>query len=89
MSLDSEISTVMGKDSVESVEFIDGLRVVRVVYDSQTFFQNWKHGAKEGTQEQQEEYYQEQLGVDWSLEEVTNRAIRNKGTYQAAIFNRF
>lgn len=88
MSLESEVESVLSHSSVERVEVEDNTSRVQVMYESHEFFREWPHGASEGTHKEQEDYFQEQFGVDWSLVEIETGSTRGGMDSQVAIFDR-
>lgn len=88
MSLESDINNILTTQGVERVEFGDSSTRVEVMYESRPFFSDWPHGDSEGSKAEQEEYFQNKLGVNWSLVEMTSARSRGGADSQMAVFKR-
>lgn len=89
MSLESEIFHVLQHPNVEAISFSESTNTVKITYQSYEFFNEWPHGAEEGTREQKEAYFQNQLGVDWYFVTIeTNSPAKRSSDSQVAILQR-
>lgn len=83
-TMKENIENIFSHDSVVKIEILSPERVF-IYYKSRLFFRNWPHGDKVGSKDEKEEYYQNELGIDWDFIEI---ASSQRWNIQIAEFNR-